>query len=158
MCETYDDKNDWKFCPYCGHKLLPDNEQRENKRKLSQEEFDSIFLGLLRKANTVVWHKDDGDISDVPTCNFTLRNSEGAWMFYIRLSSRNPIFMYSYYLVYKYFYELGLTEGDIQRLMKNQMKILFNMDGVTPRRTTFGSSMLQEIARENSKQEVEDVR
>ena len=148
MCETCNDKDDWKFCPYCGHKLQSGNEQRENKRTLSQEEFDAIFLGLLRNANTVVWHKDDCNVSDVPTCNFTLRNSEGAWMFYIRLSSKTPIFMYSYHFVYKYFYELGLTEGDIQRLMKNQMKILFNMDGVTPRRTTFGSSELQEIARE----------
>ncbi len=144
MCDKCSTTNEWKVCPYCGHEL-----SSENKPVMTQDKFDEIFLGMLRNANTVVWHKDDWDVSDIPTCSFTLRNPGGAWMFYIRLASRNPIFMYSFNLVFKVFRDqYGLAEEDIQRLMKNQMKILFNMDGVTPRKTTFGYAALREIVLE----------
>lgn len=134
MCDKCNDKKDWMFCPYCGHELH--KETQEDKPEMTQDKFDEIFLGMLRKANKVVWYNDAGEESDVPTCSFMLNNAAGKFMFNISLDSK-PIFYYSYYRVYKVFNEqYDLDEDDIRRLMKKQLKLLFNMDGVTP---LFGS-------------------
>ena len=128
------DKKDWMFCPYCGHELH--KETQEDKPEMTQEKFDEIFLDMLRKSSKVVWRNYAGDKSDVPTCSFTLSNADDKFMFDISLGSK-PIFYYSYYRVYKVFNEqYDLNEADIKRLMKKQLKLLFNMDGVTP---LFGS-------------------
>jgi len=128
MCEKCDNTNNWKFCPYCGHEL-----PNEGKTVMTQETFDAIFLDMLRKANKVVWLNDDGNKSDIPTCNFDMRDDDGVWMFYISMKPTNPAFWFSYYRVYNVFNrQYGLNDVDIKRLMKNQLKLLFNMDGVTP--------------------------
>ena len=131
MCDKCDNTNNWKFCPYCGHELH--KEPQEDKTEMTQERFDEIFLGMLRKANKIVWVNNTGTPSDIPTCNFDMRNADGEWMFYIRLKTENPAFWFSYARVLMVFTEqYGLKYEDVQRLMKNQLKILFNMDDVTP--------------------------
>ena len=133
MCDKCNNTNNWKFCPYCGHEL-----PTEDKAVITQETFDAIFLDMLRKANNVFWLNDAGKKSDIPTCNFDLRDDDGVWMFYISLKPTKPAFWFSHTKVYKVFNEqYGLKEVDVQRLMKNQMKLIFNMDEVTPERYRF---------------------
>lgn len=128
MFEKCDNTNNGNFCPYCGHEL-----PNEDNTVVTQETFDAIFRGMLRKANTVVWLDDAGNKSDIPTCNFDLRDDNGVWMFYISLNPTSPTFWFSYLRVYKFFNEnYGLETGDIQLLMKHQLKRIFNMNGVTP--------------------------
>lgn len=131
MCDNCYNTNNWNFCPYCGHEIH--KESSEDKAEMTQEKFDEIFLGMLRKANKVVWLNDAGTQSDIPTCSFDLRNADGEWMFYIRLQPAKPAFWFSFERVRMVFTkQYGLSYDEIQRLMKNQLKTLFNMDAVTP--------------------------
>lgn len=131
MCDTCDNTNNWKFCPYCGHELH--KESSEDKPVMSQETFDEIFLDMLKKANKVVWLNYDGNKSDIPTWNFDLSDENGVWMFYISLNPSAPVFWFSYNRVYKIFNEqFGLVLSDVQLLMKHQLKRLFNGNEVTP--------------------------
>ena len=128
MCETCDNTNNWKFCPYGGHEL-----PNADNTVVTQETFDAIFLDMLRKANKVVWLTDAGKKTDIPTCRFALFNTDNEWMFTINLNKKTPEFWCSITRVLKVFTEqYGLKGVDIQRLMKNQLKLLFNMDEVTP--------------------------
>lgn len=128
MCDKCDNTNNWKFCPYCGHELTA-----EGKTVMSQETFDAIFLDMLRKANKVAWFDNSGNKSDIPTCRFALMNTDNEWMFIISLNKESPEFWYSHARVFKVLNkQYGLKEVDLQRLMKLQLKRLFNMDGVTP--------------------------
>ena len=128
MCHKCDNANNWKFCPYCGHEL-----PNEGNTVMTQETFDAIFLDMLRKANKVVWYDAFGVKSDIPTCTFALINTDNEWMFIISLNKKKPVFWYSYKRVFRVLNKQeGLKEVDIQRLMKNQLKRLFNMYGVTP--------------------------
>lgn len=128
MCEKCNKTNNWKFCPYCGNEL-----PNEDKTPMTQETFDAIFLDMLRNANKVIWYDAVGAKSDIPTCTFALMNTDNEWMFIISLNKENPVFWYSYKRVFRVLNKReGLKEVDIQRLMKNQLKRLFNMDGVTP--------------------------
>ena len=128
MCDKCNNTNNWKFCPYCGNEL-----PNEDNTVVTQETFDAIFLDMLRKANKVVWLTDDGKKTDIPTCRFALFNTDNEWMFTINLNKKTPEFWCSIARVLKVFTEqYGLKGVDIQRLMKNQLKLLFNMDEVTP--------------------------
>lgn len=128
MCEKCNKTNNWKFCPYCGNEL-----PNEDKTPMTQETFDAIFLDMLRNANKVIWYDAVGAKSDIPTCTFALMNTDNEWMFIISLNKENPVFWYSYKRVFRVLNKReGVKEVDIQRLMKNQLKRLFNMDGVTP--------------------------
>ena len=128
MCDKCDNTNNWKFCPYCGHEL-----PIEDKTVMTQEKFDEIFLDMLRKASKVVWLTDSGKTTDIPTCRFALLNTDNEWMFTINLNKKTPGFWCSIGRVLKVFTEqYGLKGVDIQRLMKNQLNLLFNMDEVTP--------------------------
>lgn len=131
MCDTCDKTNTWRFCPYCGHEIH--KASSEDKAEMTQEKFDELFLCLLRKANKVVWLNDAGTPSDIPTCMFDMRNADGEWMFFVVLKPAKPEFWFSYERVRMVFTEqYGLKHDEIQRLMKNQLKTLFNMDEVTP--------------------------
>jgi hypothetical protein len=100
---------------------------------MTQDKFDKIFLDMLKNANKVVWIKSNRGESDIPTCNFELRNAKNEWMFDIQLDSVNPRFWYSYYRVYKVFNEqYGLEQDEIHRLMQKQLNLLFKMKDVTP--------------------------
>ena len=128
MCEKCNKTNNWKFCPYCGNEL-----PNEDKTPMTQETFDAIFLDMLRKANKVIWYDAFGAKSDIPTSTFALMNTDNEWMFIISLNKEKPVFWYSYKRVFRVLNKReGLKEVDIQRLMKNQLKRLFNMYGVTP--------------------------
>lgn len=128
MCEKCNKTNNLKFCPYCGNEL-----PNEDKTPMTQETFEAIFLDMLRKANKVIWYDAFGAKSDIPTCTFALMNTDNEWMFIISLNKEKPVFWYSYKRVFRVLNKReGLKEIDIQRLMKNQLKRLFNMYGVTP--------------------------
>ena len=85
MCETCDNTNKWKFCPYGGHEL-----PNADNTVVTQETFDAIFLDMLRKANKVVWLTDAGKKTDIPTCRFALFNTDNEWMFTINLNKKGP--------------------------------------------------------------------
>lgn len=136
MCKKCNKTNKWTFCPYCGNKLRKEP-QKDKTERMTQEKFDEIFLEMLRKPNRVVWINNTGEKSDIPTCNFDMLDDNGLWMFYISMNPTKPEFLFSSRQVGKVFMlQYGLKEVDIQRLMKNQMKLLFNMDGVTPKMLT----------------------
>ena len=103
------------------------------KAELTQEEFDKTFLELLGKCTKTVFLYENGDVSTVPTNRIHLINSDDDWMFDIQFTGENKHFWVSYcriwaILVDKY----NLQVVDIQRLMKNQMKLRFGLDDVTP--------------------------
>ena len=49
MCDKCNITNNRKFCSYCGHEL-----PNEDKKVITQEKFDEIFLDMLSKAKKVV--------------------------------------------------------------------------------------------------------
>lgn len=49
MCDKCNITNNRKFCSYCGNELL-----NEDKKVMTQEKFDEIFLDMLSKAMKVV--------------------------------------------------------------------------------------------------------
>lgn len=127
MCNECDATKGWKFCPHCGAEL-----KQETKSPMTQEEFDKIFLGILKDARKVVWLTPNGNESELPTCKFELRNSKDEWMFDIDLNSDEPHFWFSTIRVQKLFSDkYGLQYKDIQVLMKKQLAELFKLNDVT---------------------------
>lgn len=136
LCEECLKNNDWKFCPaswkFCP-RFDPAELKPESKPKMTQEEFDVIFLKLLKEARKVVWLTPRGRESELPTFRFELRNSDNEWMFDISLDSKNPHFWFSWERVATNIVaKNGPSYEDVQRLMKNQLAELFNLNDVTP--------------------------
>ena len=105
------------------------------KNDVTQEEFDKTFLELLGKCNkTVFLDARGGYPSKVPTNRIELRNDENEWMFDIQFTGEKRHFYVRFRTVWRIFeskYEL--QDNEIQRLMKNQMKLRFGMDDITPK-------------------------
>lgn len=132
MCEECLKNNNWKFCPHCGAKLCQAAKQ-ESKQPMTQEQFDEIFLDLLKKYNRVAWIDEQYMESDIPTSRYVLKNHRDEWMFYIDLDPKHQRFLYSYYRIFSIFKnEHGLQEEDVRRLMKNQVSKRFNLKNVEP--------------------------
>lgn len=130
MCEKCDNSKDWKYCPHCGAEL---NQEPEPKEGMTQEEFDKIFLDMMKSASGMHWLDEHGTQSDVPTCRFELYDVDGTWLFDIDLNPASTHFWLSYRRIYEVFEEkYQLQFVDIQRLMHNQLNILFKMHNVTP--------------------------
>ena len=103
------------------------------KSEVSQTEFDKTFLELLGQCKKTVFLDENGDKSNVPTNRVELSNSDYDWMFNIQYTGEHKHFWTSYWLVWKIFEDkYNLQVVDIQRLMKNQMKIRFGLCDVTP--------------------------
>ena len=103
------------------------------KHEVTQEEFDKIFLKLLGQCTKTVFLDENGFTSDLPTNRIELRNSDDEWMFDIQLTGKNKHFLVSCSRVWEIFYDkYSLQYEDIQRFMKNQMKIRFGLSDVTP--------------------------
>lgn len=101
--------------------------------KMTQEEFDEIFSGMLKIATKTVWLNEVGEKSDVPTSRFELINSVGDWLFDINLDHANPHFWCNFSRVFVIFkYEHWIEYDDATQLMKNQLSSLFNLGDVTP--------------------------
>ena len=102
-------------------------------QEVSQEEFDKTFLELLGKCTKTVFLDAHGNECIVPSNRVDLRNDSGEWMFDIQLTGKNKHFLVSCSRVWEIFYDkYSLQYEDIQRFMKNQMKIRFGLSDVTP--------------------------
>ena len=103
------------------------------KHEVTQEEFDKPFLELLGQCAKTVFLDEHGYTSDLPTNRIELRNSDGKWMFDICFTGKNTHFWVNYSRVWKIFKDKdSLQDNDITKLMKNQVKIRFGLDDVTP--------------------------
>src|SRR5574344_1405311 len=104
-------------------------------QEVSQEEFDKTFLELLGKCTKTVVLDAHGNECIVPSKRIDLRNDSGEWMFDIQFTGENRHFWVNYYgRVWSIFESrYGLRDNEIQRLMKNQMKLRFGMDDITPK-------------------------
>ena len=103
------------------------------KPEVTQEEFDKTFLELLGQCTNTVFLDEYGDESKLPTHRIDLRNSDDEWMFDILCTGKNKHFWGSYYRVWKIFKDkYSLQDNDITKLMKNQVKIRFGLNDVTP--------------------------
>ena len=104
------------------------------KKEVTQEEFDKIFLEFLSQCTNTVFLDEYGNISSVPTNHIELRNSDDDWMFDIQFTGETKHFWASYWRVWTIFEDkYHLQAADIKRLMKNQMKLRFGLDDVTPK-------------------------
>ena len=102
------------------------------KHEVTQEEFDKTFLELLGKCTKTVFLDEDSLKSAVPTNRIELRNDNNEWLFDIQFTGKYKHFWVSHYRIWKIFEDkYQLQYADIERLMKNQMKILFGVDIVT---------------------------
>ena len=100
--------------------------------RITQEEFDKTFLELLAKCTKTVFLDENGYKSGAPTNRIELRNSDDRRLFDIQFTGKKH-FCVSYWRIWKIFesrYEL--QDNEIQRLMKNQMKLRFGLDDITP--------------------------
>jgi hypothetical protein len=100
--------------------------------EVSQDEFDKKFLELLDRCTKTVFIDEHGNISKLPTNRIELRNKDDEWMFDIQFTGENKHFWASTLRILGILEEeYGLQVADIQRLMKNQMKIRFNLTDIT---------------------------
>ena len=103
------------------------------KHEVTQEEFDKIFLELLGQCTKTVFLDEDSLKSAVPTNRIELRNDKDEWMLDIQFTGEGKHFSVSYYRIWTIFADTyHLQDDDIERLMKNQMKIHFGLDDITP--------------------------
>ena len=104
------------------------------KHEVTQEEFDKTFLRLLGQCTKTVFLDEAGDESQLPNNRIELRNSDNEWMFDILFIGNYPHFWVSSERVWKIFKDkYSLQDNDITKLMKNQVKIRFGLNDVTPR-------------------------
>lgn len=76
-----------------------------------------------------------GDISILPTNRVELRNKDDEFIFDICFTGKHKHFWVNSYRIWKILAdEYSLQDFDIQRLMKNQMKIRFCLDDILPDR------------------------
>ena len=102
-------------------------------QEVSQEEFDKTFLELLGKCTKTVFLDAHGNECIVPSNRIDLRNDSGEWMFDIQFTGENRHFWVNYGRVWSIFESrYGLRDNEIQRLMKNQMKLRFGMNDIAP--------------------------
>ena len=102
------------------------------KHEVSQEEFDKTFLELLAKCTKTVFLDENGNKSGTPTNRMELRNSDDRRLFDIQSTGKKH-FWVNYCRVWSIFEsKYGLHDNEIQRLMKNQMKLRFGLDDITP--------------------------
>ena len=103
------------------------------KHEVTQEEFDKTFLELLGKCTKTVFLDEDSLKSAVPTNRIELRNDNNEWLFDIQFTGKYKHFWVSHYRIWTIFEDkYQLQYADIERLMKNQMKIRFGLDDITP--------------------------
>ena len=103
------------------------------EHEVTQEEFDKTFLELLGQCTKTVFLNENGYTSNLPTNRIELRNSNNKCMFDIQFTGKNKHFWANYYRVWKIFEDTySLEDVDIKLLMKNQVKIQFGLDDVTP--------------------------
>ena len=101
--------------------------------EVTQEEFDKIFLEFLGQCTKTVFLNEHGYKSNLPTNRIELRNPNDEWMFDILFIGNYPHFWVSSERVWKIFKDkYSLQDNDITKLMKNQVKIRFGLDYVTP--------------------------
>lgn len=125
MCKECDETKGWKFCPHCGEEL----KKNASHDKMSQEEFDKIFLDILKSYSEMTWLDECGVLeSDGPTCRFVLNDAAGEWLFDVDLNPKNQRFWYSAPRLSRLFPSSWRLEySEINELMKNQLSKRFKM-------------------------------
>ena len=112
---------------------------KEELDKVTQEEFDKTFLELLGKCIKTAFLDENGNLSgnlsNLPTNRIELQNADGEWMFDIQYTGKNKHFWVSYRVWSVFEDKYNLLDTDIERLMLNQLKLLFRLYDVTPTRT-----------------------
>jgi len=107
--------------------------------KVSQAEFDKKFIEFIGKCTKTVFIDSNDEISKLPTNRIELRNNDDKWMLDIQFTGKNKHFWVNYNRIWRILAnEFNLQDVDIQRLMRNQMKIRFGFDDVTPRKNYWG--------------------
>ena len=122
------------------------NNFKRLREKVTQEEFDKAFLELLSQCAKTVFFDAHGNECTVPSNRIELRNDSNKWMFDIQFTGENRHFWVNYCRVWSIFESrYGLQDDDIERLMKNQMKIRFGLDDITPSGLKAGVYMAMKI-------------
>ena len=126
--------------------LMKFSKEELEKTRITQEEFDKAFLELLGKCTKTVFFDAHGNECTVPSNRIELRNDSNKWMFDIQFTGENRHFWVNYCRVWSIFESrYGLQDDDIERLMKNQMKIRFGLDDITPTKLSYNPELWMKI-------------
>ena len=111
------------------NKILEQAKIKDTKELVKQE-----ILEMLEKYKSNVRFLDENyKVSKYPTSRFDILNENGEWLFDIDYDSKNPRFLYSYYIILAIFREnYSINYDDFQEVMKSILEEHLNLKGVTP--------------------------
>ena len=111
-------------------KVLEQTKVKDTKELVKQE-----ILEILEKYKSNVRFLDENyNVSKYPTSRFEIFNENGEWLFDIDYDSKNPRFLYSYYIILAIFREnYSINYDDFQEVMKSILEEHLNLKEVTPR-------------------------
>ena len=111
------------------NRILEQTKVKDTKELVKQE-----ILEMLEKFKTNVRFLDENcNVSKYPTSRFEIFNENGEWLFDIDYDSKNPRFLYSYYIILAIFREnYSINYDDFQEVMKSILEEHLNLRGVTP--------------------------
>ena len=112
------------------NKILEQAKIKDTKELVKQE-----ILEMLEKYKSNVRFLDENyKVSKYPTSRFDILNENGEWLFDIDYDSKNPRFLYSYYIILAIFREnYSINYDDFQEVMKSILEEHLNLRGVTPK-------------------------
>ena len=112
------------------NKILEQAKIKDTKELVKQE-----ILEMLEKYKSNVRFLDENcNVSKYPTSRFEIFNENGEWLFDIDYDSKNPRFLYSYYIILAIFREnYSINYDDFQEVMKSILEEHLNLRGVTPK-------------------------
>ncbi len=111
------------------NKILGQTKVKDTKELVKQE-----ILEMLEKYKSNVRFLDENyKVSKYPTSRFDILNENGEWLFDIDYDSKNPRFLYSYYIILAIFREnYSINNFAFQEVMKSILEEHLNLKGVTP--------------------------
>jgi len=112
------------------NRILEQAKIKDTKELVKQE-----ILEMLEKYKSNVRFLDENyKVSKYPTSRFDILNENGEWLFDIDYDSKNPRFLYSYYIILAIFREnYSINYDDFQEVMKSILEEHLNLKGVTPK-------------------------
>ena len=112
------------------NKILEQTKIKDTKELVKQE-----ILEMLEKHKSNVRFLDKSwRVSKYPTSRFDILNENGEWLFDIDYDSKNPRFLYSYYIILAIFREnYSINYDNFQEVMKSILEEHLNLRGVTPK-------------------------
>jgi hypothetical protein len=101
--------------------------------QVSQSEFDKKFSEIIGQCTKTIFLDSNDFESKLPNNRVELKNNDDKWLFDICFTGKNKHFWVNSNSVWKILVnEFYLQDFDLQRFMKNQMKILFSLEDVLP--------------------------